>query len=111
MSDLCPEETNVTEVNNSTYSCQNVTLLPAELAFPVPYGQWASFFSDASAQQFGNLMEKSFVVHYWHYMMQLNRWQRQTMAANHTLYQLFKANCPLTEELALRPMLGQPYSL
>lgn len=52
----------------------------------------------------------SFGVHYWaqRYEAKLGKSGIPT-DEGHSLYRIFKENCPSTEKRVLRPMLGKPY--
>ena len=51
---------------------------------------------------------ESFAVHYWNKM---RLWSKGPLLIDpvQPLYKIFKSNCPITEKLLLRNMIGDPY--
>ena len=66
------------------------------------------FFNSDKAKEVADMTRDSFFVHYWNTMM---RWSKKKILLNseQPLYRIFESNCPLTEKLLLRNMIGDPY--
>lgn len=75
---------------------------------PIPWWEWEKYYESGDDQALRELTKNSFAVHYW------NR-QRRDSSVNHVLekeqllYNIFKANCPLTEERLLQKLIGFRY--
>ena len=77
-------------------------------AQPIPWWNWEKFYKSADGDMVREVTKDSFAVHYWN-RMRLNSNVNYMLDKNHLLYQIFEANCPLTEERLLRKHIGSPY--
>ena len=77
-------------------------------AQPIPWWNWEKFYKSADGDMVREVTKDSFAVHYWNYM-RLSSNVKYMLDKNHLLYQIFEANCPLTEERLLRKHIGSPY--
>ena len=77
-------------------------------AQPIPWSKWKKFFKSADGGVVREVTKDAFAVHYWN-RMRLNSKVDYMLDKNHLLYQIFEANCPLTEERLLRRLIGSPY--
>ena len=77
-------------------------------AYAIDYQRWKMFFNSDKAKQVADMTRDSFFVHYWNTMM---RWSKKKILLNseQPLYRIFESNCPLTEEVLLRNMIGDPF--
>ena len=66
------------------------------------------FFNSDNAKEVTDMTRESFFVHYWNQMV---RWSKKEILLNwdQPLYKIFESNCPLTEEVLLSNMIGQPF--
>ena len=85
-------------------------VLRQRAAYGVAYGRWRMFYEERQSDVVEALTRDSFAVHYWNHMrVQEDRNKEWVVKAEHPLYKIFAANCPLTEERLLRDFVGSPY--
>ena len=84
------------------------SVLHHSTAFAIIYKRWKMFFNSNKAKEVSDMTRESFFVHYWNAMTQ---WSKKKILLNpeQPLYNIFKSNCPLTEEVLLRNMIGDPF--
>ena len=66
------------------------------------------FYEESDSDLVEALTRDSFAVHYWNHMRVRDE-EELVMKEEHPLYNIFKANCPLTYEHLLRDMTGVSY--
>ena len=75
---------------------------------PIPWPEWEKFYHSADDQLVREVTKESFAVHYWN-RRRLASGVDYVLDKKHLLYQIFEANCPLTEERLLGRLIGSPY--
>ena len=78
-------------------------------AQPIPWNDWQKYYESADGDVVREVTKDAFAVHYYEHVMLDSAADHLRVDKNHLLYQIFEANCPLTEKLLLRRLIGSPW--
>lgn len=78
-------------------NCTDVSVLPGEAFYPVPYTQWNAAFERAQARKVLQALSDSYAVHLW------NSYSKSTAAESGSAYDVLrKFLCPTTHAMSKR---------
>ena len=78
-------------------------------AQPIPWYSWRKYYESADGDVVREVTKDAFALHYYEHVMLDSKADHLRVGKNNLLYQIFEANCPLTEERLLRRLIGSPY--
>ena len=79
-------------------------------AQPIPWNSWRKYYKSADGDVVREVTKNAFAVHYYNsVMLNYGKADHLRVDKNNLLYQIFEANCPLTEERLLRRLIGSSW--
>ena len=94
--------------NNSftEWNCPGFQVLPAKTGYPIHFKHWLKLYASDQYLDVEASIRDSFVLHYWSSMDRLKKQKPRKMLADMPIYRIFATNCPLTERVKMRELLG-----